>query len=141
MRPGGRRAEDVPSPTPMGRPEELANEPERASGLAPSHVSSRPVPIGERETTPAPPSTESPMGEHGGLRLRSPFAASPSTVPFRTAAVVPDDLDLRLAFVLLHVDGAADLEAIAQLVALPSEDLQARFLELVAMGLVDLRAG
>ena len=31
-------------------------------------------------------------------------------------------------------------QSIAQLVALPGEELQARFLELLALGLVDLRA-
>lgn len=124
----------------MGEPEKFAKQAERSSGLAPSHVSSRPVPVGERETTPAPPSTDLPRVGEGALRLRSPFTPAATDVPYRTAAVVPDDLDLRLAFVLLHVDGEATFESIAKLVALPGEELQARFLELLAMGLVDLRA-
>ena len=120
--------------------EQVSEGASHVSGRVPSHVSSRPVPVGERETTPAPPDAELTPGAEGALRLRTPFTPAAAAVPFRTGAVVPDDLDLRLAFVLLHVDGEATFETIAQMVALPNGELQARFLELLAMGLVDLRA-
>ncbi len=117
---------------------------------APGRKLSGPVPIGERETTPAPPSADAtptsvPLFDpvaiaEAPLPLGAPsFASGVTSIAYRTTAEPPIDLDLRLAFVLLHVDGEATLEEIAQYAGLPGEEVQARFLELLAMGLVDLR--
>lgn len=146
----------------MGEPKERPGDESAAAG--PTRMVSGAVPIGDRDTTPAPPSAEALAGgsalrsgslaptsvplfdpitlEEGmTLDLRaSSFSSGLSAVAYRTAAEVPAELDVRLAFVLLHVDGETSLEDIAQLVAIAPEEVQARFLELLAMGLVDLRA-
>lgn len=122
----------------------------RLAENAPGRKLSGPVPIGERETTPAPPSADAtptsvPLFDpvaiaEAPLPLGAPsFASGVTSIAYRTTAEPPIDLDLRLAFVLLHVDGEATLEEIAQYAGLPGEEVQARFLELLAMGLVDLR--
>ncbi|HEY8077203.1 MAG TPA: hypothetical protein VIF62_23915 [Labilithrix sp.] len=59
-------------------------------------------------------------------------------VPKRTGKEPPQDLDLRLAFVLLHADGAASVGEIAQTVQRPPLDVLASFVELSSLGLVDL---
>jgi hypothetical protein len=58
------------------------------------------------------------------------------TVPQRTRRKVPDDLSLRLAFLLLHVDGRTSLDDIARTAQLPVNEVLAGFLELIALGLV-----
>ncbi|AKU95931.1 hypothetical protein AKJ09_02595 [Labilithrix luteola] len=60
------------------------------------------------------------------------------TVPLRTAAAPPADLALRLAFVLLHVDGRSTIRSIADSVALPVEETLDMFVELIGRGLVEL---
>lgn len=121
--------------------EVLEEEPRQVSGPVPAGTRS----ADERETTPAPPP---PMDgafswadvTPSVLRLSTPgFARTTGAVAYRTVASTPSDLDVRLAFVLLHVDGESSLEDIAQLAGLPTEEVRARFLELLAMGLVDLR--
>jgi hypothetical protein len=59
-------------------------------------------------------------------------------VPVRTTAPAPADLDLRLAFVLLHVDGAATVGDIAAAVQRPPLDVLGSFTELASLGLVEL---
>ncbi len=117
------------------------DEPRQVSGPVPAGTRS----ADERETTPAPPP---PMDAAltwadvtpSVLRLATPsFARTTGAVAFRTVAAAPSSLDVRLAFVLLHVDGESTLEDIALLAGLPTEEVRARFLELLAMGLVDLR--
>ena len=53
----------------------------------------------------------------------------------------PDEVGyrVRLAFLLLHVDGRSPITEIAALTDIPVEDVQAAFLELAALGLVELR--
>ncbi len=49
-------------------------------------------------------------------------------------------LDVRAAFLLLHVDGREDLASIGELTALPFEEVRRVFAALVADGLVTLSA-
>ncbi len=59
-------------------------------------------------------------------------------VPRRTDKEPPADLDLRLAFVLLHADGRASVGEIALTVQRPPLDVLASFVELSSLGLVEL---
>lgn len=113
----------------------------------------------ERETTPAPampdvlsctPSlrpTSIPDFDVEALALDAlayektkPASVLPDdlTIPTRTRAAPPEDLTLRLAFVLLHVDGRTSIRDIANAVALPASEARAAFVELVGKGLVEL---
>jgi hypothetical protein len=130
---------------------------ERESDVASSEM--RGVRI-ERETTPAPPGTET-MDEWAALPSARPTSvpdydvaavafetslrhhALPSlpldvAVPTRTSVAVPDDLELRASFLLLHVDGHASVRDVADLTGLPLEDVLTCFLSLTAHGLVEL---
>ncbi len=64
-----------------------------------------------------------------------------ATVPIPTGAETPPDLDLRLAFLLLHADGESSIAHIAFAVGRPTHDVLASFTELAALGLVRLAAG
>src|SRR5438128_1089084 len=59
-------------------------------------------------------------------------------IPARTKKEAPQDLDLRLAFLLLHADGHASVGDIAQTVQRPPLDVLASFVELSSLGLVEL---
>src|SRR5438067_7612917 len=59
-------------------------------------------------------------------------------IPVRTAKEAPADLDLRLAFVLLHADGRASVGDIATAVQRPPLDVLGSFVELASLGLVEL---
>ncbi len=112
----------------------------------------------ERETTPAPASaghewaafpsarpTSVPdynVASHAfetSLRhpalLRLPLDVA---VPVRTKLVPPADLELRASFLLLHVDGRASVGEIAELTAIPVDEVLATFVGLTAVGLVEL---
>jgi hypothetical protein len=62
------------------------------------------------------------------------------TIPIPTGAAAPPDLDLRLAFLLLHADGETSIGQIAAAVERPPHDVLASFVELAAHGLVRLAA-
>lgn len=117
----------------------------------------------ERETTPAPANPDRERDEWGdpipenrptsvpdfdvdafarGALIRHDVPRLPVdvTVPLRTSAVAPTDLDLRLAFVLLHVDGRSSIRNIADSIALPVEETLDMFVELIGRGLVELGA-
>lgn len=118
-------------------------------------LASGPVPAGERQTTPAPaPTAEGPSSGHptavpdfdveamaAGASLRhgtQPRIPMDVAVPVRTPSKAPPDLPLRLAFLLLHVDGASALGDVAEATQLPMLEIQAGFLELMALGLVEI---
>ena len=77
-----------------------------------------------------------------GMRQPPPRTTARSSVdgwiPARTPKEAPQDLDLRLAFLLLHADGRASVGEIALTVQRPPLDVLASFIELHALGLVDL---
>lgn len=115
----------------------------------------------ERETTPAPANPDLdewgyPIPENRptsvpdfdvdafarGALLRHDVPRLPVdvTVPLRTSVVAPTNLELRLAFVLLHVDGRSTIRNIADSVALPVEETLDMFVDLIGRGLVELGA-
>ena len=116
----------------------------------------------ERETTPAPAPTsaddlEPPVASkrptevprydvvahaHEVSLRHPPPPRMPNDVaiPRRTGTPAPTDLELRAAFVLLHVDGRASIAEIAELTALPALEVAALFVGLLAEGLVTLSA-
>jgi hypothetical protein len=59
-------------------------------------------------------------------------------VPVRTAKSVPSEIVLRPAFLLLHVDDRASVREIASLTDIPVDEALASFLDLAAMGLIEL---
>lgn len=61
-------------------------------------------------------------------------------VPLRTSATrsSASGLDLREAFLLLHVDGRSTVAQIAQIAQLPGEEVASGFLRLVALGVVEM---
>ncbi len=112
----------------------------------------------ERETTPAPPSASGEFASfpsarptsvpdydvaahafESSLRVQQP-ARLPLDVaiPTRTFLSAPADLELRAAFVLLHVDGRSSIREIAELTMLPVDEVLGTFLGLTAIGLVTL---
>lgn len=112
----------------------------------------------ERETTPAPASTSDEWASFPSARPTSvpeydvaahafetslrhqalPRLPLDVAVPTRTFVALPADLELRAAFLLLHVDGRSSVREIAELTALPVEEVLATFLGLLASGLVAL---
>jgi hypothetical protein len=105
---------------------------------APEDESGRPSGIRERETTPAPAGVIDSILLPSRATLRNLRLGE--TVPRPTGAPVPGDLDLRLSFLLLHVDGRTPIGHIAAAVGRPAADVLASFLELAALGLVELSA-
>lgn len=120
-------------------------------------ISGTMVGVNERQTTPAPPTTESVndgasrfptpaptshfsvMAHGASLRHQSsPRLPMDIAVPVRTAARPPDDLPHRLAFLLLVVDGRASIADIAKQNDLPIEEVLAGFIDLLGAGLVEL---
>jgi hypothetical protein len=59
-------------------------------------------------------------------------------VPSRTRVTAPATLDLRAAFVLLHVDGVASLQRIAAMASLSLPETIESFLQLLLLGLVEV---
>jgi hypothetical protein len=116
----------------------------------------------ERETTPAPPDLSSHASEawsaYPSARPTSvpgydvaahAFASSlqhpalPSlpvdvSIPTRTRASAPAELELRASFLLLHVDGRSSLRQIADLTGIDVGEVLDTFLRLMALGLVAL---
>lgn len=114
----------------------------------------------ERETTPAPPQsaddwatnivasarpTSVPEFDLAALAFESSLRHQPHpalpldmTVPSRTRVEVPAQLELRAAFLLLHVDGRSSLRDIAELTALPLDEVVATFRTLAREGFVEL---
>ena len=62
-----------------------------------------------------------------------------ATVPSRTAAPLPTTLSLRATFVLLHVDGVASLQRIAAMACLSLPDTIEAFLQLLLLGVVEVK--
>lgn len=106
----------------------------------------------DRETLPAPPLSSRPTSipdydlaavASSSASLRHATIKNLSldgTIPIPTGVEVPHDLDLRLAFLLLHADGATSIVQIARSVERPPHDVLASFVELAAFGLVRLQA-
>ena len=112
----------------------------------------------ERETTPAPANTEDEWASFPSARPTSvpdydvashafetslrhtalPRLPLDVAVPVRTKLVPPVDLELRASFLLLHVDGRASIGEIAELTAIPVDEVLATFMGLTAVGLVEL---
>ncbi len=110
----------------------------------------------ERETTPAPPSTEDEWASFPSARPTSvpdydvashafesslrhpalPRLPLDVAVPMRTTLAPPVDLELRASFLLLHVDGRTSIGEIAELTAIPVDEVLATFMGLTAVGLV-----
>ena len=59
-------------------------------------------------------------------------------IPTRTPTATPPDLELRAAFLLLHVDGRSSVQQIADLSGTPVDEVLAELLSLVALGLLEL---
>ena len=113
----------------------------------------------ERETTPAPaeatdefasfPSArptsvpEYDVAAHAfetSLRHRSlPSLPLGLAIPSRTTVAAPADLELRAAFLLLHVDGRSSVQEVADLTGIAVHDVLTTFLGLMASGLVELK--
>lgn len=128
----------------------------RDSGVATSGV--REPDASERETTPAPPSSEAwaqsvfsarptsvPDYDVAAIALETslrhaPLPALPLdiTVPARTGTEPPPGLELRLAFLLLHTDGRSSIRDIAEATSIPAGDVLEAFVQLAHAGLVDL---
>ena len=116
----------------------------------------------ERETTPAPAGTSGTWAalpsafpsahpthvpaydvaahafETSMRHLPLPSLPLDVAIPSRTTVVTPPDLELRLAFLLLHVDGRSTVTQIAEVAAIPFEDVLTLLLALSARGLVEL---
>ena len=112
----------------------------------------------ERETTPAPASAGHEWAAFPSARPTSvpdynvashafetslrhpalPRLPLDVAVPVRTKLVPPADLELRASFLLLHVDGRASVGEIAELTAIPVDEVLATFVGLTAVGLVEL---
>jgi hypothetical protein len=113
----------------------------------------------QRETTPAPPQsrdgwaadlpsarpTSVPEFDLAALALETALRHHPlpslpldMAVPARTHAPPPAALELRAAFLLLHVDGRSSVRDIAELTTLPVDEAVAAFLALAQMGLVEI---
>ena len=73
------------------------------------------------------------------LRWRAMASVPPSiAVPVKKVGAPTAGIDLRVAFVLLHVDGVSTIADIANLAQLPIPDAIACFVELLALGIVEL---
>jgi hypothetical protein len=105
----------------------------------------------DRVTEPAPPASSRPttVPDYDFVALATSASlrhatlkniALDVTVPVPTGLEMPADLDLRLAFLLLHADGEASIGQIAHAVERPPHDVLASFVELAAHGLVRLVA-
>jgi hypothetical protein len=112
----------------------------------------------ERETTPAPPHASGEWASFPSERPTSvpdydvashafetslrhqalPRLPLDVAVPTRTALPAPPDLELRASFLLLHVDGRSTVGDIAELTAIPVDEVLATFVGLTAVGLVQL---
>jgi hypothetical protein len=113
----------------------------------------------ERETTPAPASVEDewvtnvpsarptsvPDYDVAAVAFETSLRhhALPSlpldvAVPTRTYVAPPAELDLRACFLLLHVDGRSSVRDIAELTALPVEEVLGGMLDLSTRGLVEI---
>ena len=131
-----------------------------SSGIDTSGVASSGVRV-ERETTPAPAfangdewvaenalsarPTSVPDYDVAAVAFETSLRhqALPSlphdvAVPTRTFLTPPPDLGVSASFLLLHVDGVANVREIAELAALPVTDVLAGLLDLTARGLVSL---
>jgi hypothetical protein len=129
----------------------------RADGVSASGV--RDPNESQRETTPAPPQsrdewaadlpsarpTSVPEFDLAALAFETTLRhhALPSlpldvAVPARTRTAPPAALELRAAFLLLHVDGRSSVRDIAELTTLPVDEAIAAFLALAQLGLVEL---
>jgi hypothetical protein len=121
-------------------------------------TSARDSGVRDRETTPAPAGAIDSMvassrptripdfdftalASHASLRHRTLRNLSMERmIPTVTSKAAPADLELRLAFLLLHADGATTVGEIAAQVQRPAHDVLASFVELSGLGLVKLRA-
>lgn len=108
----------------------------------------------ERETMPAPheiewdgsdsarptatPDFDLEVFGLADLKNRFPRLPAEGAIPMRTRVTTPDDLSLRLAFLLLHADGRSTIRQISSAAALPVDEVFATYLELSALGLVAL---
>ena len=131
-----------------------------SSGIDTSDVASSGIRV-ERETTPAPAfangdewvaenalsarPTSVPDYDVAAVAFETSLRhqALPSlphdvAVPTRTFLTPPPDLGVSASFLLLHVDGVANVREIAELAALPVTDVLAGLLDLTARGLVSL---
>jgi len=73
------------------------------------------------------------------LSARAMASVPPSiAVPIRKVGAPTAGIDLRVAFVLLHVDGVSTVADIANLTQLPIPDAIACFVELLSLGIVEL---
>jgi len=148
-----------PSAAPDAAPDTLDEAPapeggDESAARATAHDSG----MRERETTPAPPSvtaqsiaistrpTSVPDFDvealAGDLALRHDAASripTDVTVPIRTGRAA-DAVPLRLAFVLMHVDGVSTISQIAAVCDLTIPEIISAFVELTILDLVDLSA-
>jgi hypothetical protein len=110
----------------------------------------------ERETTPAPASTSGEYTSFPSARPTSvpeydvaahafetsllhqapPRLPLDLAIPTRTSLAAPPDLELRAAFLLLHVDGRSSVREISELTMIAVDEVLASFLGLTAVGLV-----
>lgn len=126
----------------------------------PSGVAATGSGVRERETTPAPPAasdewasfpSERPTAVPGYDVAAIAFETSmrhhrPASLPLDVAIPMltsstnraPTGLDLRAAFLLLHVDGQSSIRDIAGVTGLPFDEVQSAFLSLTAAGHVQL---
>lgn len=113
---------------------------------------------GQRETTPAPPGssdewasvpsarpTSVPDYDVAALAFETALRHPPPpslpldiAVPTRTRAEVPAGIELRAAFLLLHVDGRSSVRDIADMTVMPIAEVLASLIGLAELGLVEL---
>jgi hypothetical protein len=119
-----------------------ASSPKQESGRVPKvERETMPAPsLGDRASarpTAMPPFDVSALAAGAGLRHeRAPRMPLGLAVPVRSVAAIPRGLDLRLSFLLLHVDGRASIAEIAALVQLTGREVEDAFAELLRLGLV-----
>jgi hypothetical protein len=99
----------------------------------PSDPSERPTSVPEYDVAAHAFEFETTLG-----RLAPPRLPLDVAIPTRTQVVPPPNLELRAGFLLLHVDGRSSVREIAELSAIPLDQVLASFLDLTAAGLVEL---
>lgn len=112
----------------------------------------------ERETTPAPAHASKEWASFPSARPTSvpdydvaahafetslrhhalPQLPLDVAIPTRSPTALPPNLDLRAAFLLLHVDGRSSVGEIAELTTIPVDEVMTTFLRLMTLGLVTL---
>lgn len=133
-------SEDAPAPDVGVTSSGVRFERERVTTPAPAEATDEWASFPSERPTSVPAYDVAAHAFETSLRHRSlPSLPLGLAIPSRTAVAAPADLELRAAFLLLHVDGRSSVQEVADLTGIAVHDVLKAFLGLMASGLVELR--